>query len=496
VKRLLEIALIGLVALLMTLVGSRAALVDEPSQKPSKPSQAPPGLAKLVQSITETVLDHHIDPPARQQMILSGIKALYNAAGAAVPDGLSRRVSSVTTSEQLATLLQDVWPATATGSVAVKELEEVLLDGLLANVSGDAHVVLEKDRKVQEQNEGNRYVGIHIALGMDDGEKRPKMAEVIEGGPADRAGVKRDDLIEQIDGVDTQGMVLRDAVDRLRGEEGTSVTIKVRQPKVANARTYTITRGQHARATIRGRRKRPAGGWDFRLSDSEPIGYLQISEMMGSTPHELRKIARQLDGEGIKALVLDLRRLRTNSVHTAVLLADSLLEHGTIGRVRTSQGETTYQADSDALFRGWPLAVLVDDTTAGASEWLAAALQDNRRAVIVGTLTASARVNPGYGIVTSLIPVNDGEWSVSLATGTLERGNGSPLSLFDRSTRTLIKPPANAAVGVHPDHLIAESAPYQNVSAVDWKPVEKLRTSPDPAETKALELLRQSLKRI
>ena len=78
-------------------------------------------------------------------------------------------------------------------------------------------------------------------------------------------------------------------------------------------------------------------------------------------------------------------------MHSAVLLADSLLERGAIGRVRTARGETTYQADADALFRGWPIAVLVDQNTSGTAEWLAAALQDNHRAVIVGSPTAGAQ---------------------------------------------------------------------------------------------------------
>ena len=81
-----------------------------------------------------------------------------------------------------------------------------MLQGLLADVSGGASLISAKERAVQEQIEGNRYVGIHIALGMNDQEKRPRIAEVIEGGPADRAGVKKDDLLETIDGVDTKGM--------------------------------------------------------------------------------------------------------------------------------------------------------------------------------------------------------------------------------------------------------------------------------------------------
>ena len=330
----------------------------------------------------------------------------------------------MTTPEQLARLLDDIWPASTSKSVPIKELEEALLDGLLTSVSGDAHLIPEKERKVQEQNEGNRYVGIHVALGMDEAEKRPSIAQVIEGGPADRAGVKSNDLIEQIEGVDTKGMSLRDAVDRLRGDEGTTVTIKVRQAGAAQSRSYSIVRGRHPRPTIVGWLKQPAGNWSFRMRDSEPIAYVRINEMAGSTPHELRKLAQQLEREGMKAIVLDLRGRGTGSAHTALLLADSLLDHGTIGRMRTGEGETAYQADPDAIFRGWPMAVLVDEFTSGAAEWLAAAIQDNQRGIVIGVrprAPGSTRVMPsshlssGSETVTGRSPWPPESWSAATA---------------------------------------------------------------------------------
>jgi len=489
---------------MIALVYSEAAIGGEPSPTASTPTpKLPPGLAKLTSAITDVVLEHHPDPPARQQMILGGIKALYRAADLPVPSGLSRRVSSLTTPEQLAALLADVWPKSTAKPIAANQLEEALLHGLLSSVSGDPQLLTEKERKVSEQFEGNRYVGLHIAVGMDDQEKRPTMNEIFEGGPADRAGVKKGDLLEQIDGVDTKGMLINETVDRLRGAEGTSVTIKVRQPKAADSRTYTITRGQHPRPTVQGVRKRSSGGWDVRLEGPDPIGYLRITGLLGSTPHELRKMAPLLESEGDRALILDLRGLRSDSVHTAILLADSLLESGPIGRVKTARGETTYQADADAIFRGWPLAVLVDVETVGAAEWLAAALQDNHRAVVVGSPTMSAKINPGTGFVKSTIPVGDGRLSVSLATGSLERGDGRPLSLFDRPILSVIRLRNEALrAGVHPDHQVAETPsgrivpgyppPLQNSSS---KPAGEPSTTPDPALLKAVELLRASLKK-
>jgi len=402
-------------------------------------------------------------------MILGGIKALYTAAGLAVPPGLSRRVSALSTPEQLATFLADTWPKSTAKSVAATKAEEAFIEGMLAGVPGGAQLVSAKDRKVDEQFKGNRYVGIHIALGSDDQEKRPKMIEVFEGGPADRAGAKPGDLIEQINGVDTKGMALRDAVDRLRGDEGTDVTIKVRQPKEPKSRTMKITRGQLPHATITGVHKRPSGAWDVRLDASGPIAYLRINEIAASTPHELHKLALQLESQANWGLVLDLRGLGGTSLHEAVLLADSLLAGGVIGRVQDARREVTYQADSDALFRTSPIAVLVDQDTSGTAEWLAAALQDNHRAIIVGTPTFSA-INTtlaGAGQRTylrSMVTIGDGAWSIELTTGRLQRGDGRPISgdavvsqAGDRVSLQRPLDPDKVKTGVKPDHIVGGS---------------------------------------
>ncbi len=413
-NRLLKMIFPCLVMLSNCSALARPGFADEPSKEPSKSSPVPSGLAALASEVIDTILEHHFDPPARQQMILTGIKAIYTATGTNVPVGLSRRVSVVTTTEALATLLEESWADTTGKSANPEELKRAFLDGLLRSVSGEPQLVPEKEQKVQEQSEGNRYVGIHVALRWDAATKRPVVSDVFEGGPADRAGVKPEDVVEQVEGVDTQGKTLRDVIDRLRGDEGTSVTIKVRQADATALRTYTIVRGQHPRPSIKGWRKRANGDWNFRMIDSKPIAFVQIGELVGSTPHELRKVAKQLESEGMKAIVFDLRGLRSNSTHTALLLADYLLDQGTIGRVRTNKGTTTYRADADALFRGWPLALLVDSQTSGAVEWLAAACQDNHRAIVIGSPTRSARLTWGNAIVNSSLPVGGGEWRLCL----------------------------------------------------------------------------------
>jgi carboxyl-terminal processing protease len=459
------------------------ALSDDVS--PTTPStslrNAPAQLSKRVLEITNAVLEHHVDPPTRQQMFLDGFKALYRKAGVPIPQGLSRRISALTTPEQTAAFLAGAYPKSVTGSVSAQALEESLIEGLLASIPGQARLISAKDRNVEEQIAGNRYVGVHIALGMDEEVKRPKLIEVMEGGPADRAGAKPGDLIEEIDRVDTKGMALREAVDRLRGAEGTNVTIKVRQPKATELRNYTITRGQLPRKTVRGVRKQSSGGWDVRLDGPDPIGYLRITEITASTPRELHTLAHQLESEGARALVLDIRGLSAETLHSTVLVADALLDHGCIGRIATAQGETKYQADSDALFQDWPLVVLIDASTAGTAEWLAAALQDNHRAVLVGTPTSSARGMPGVG-VQSTIPVGDGAWSLILTTGRLERGDGRPLENEAIRPRMMNMSP----VAAEPDAEEVASVAKQRIATRAVAAKESMPKAGSPAITHAI----------
>jgi carboxyl-terminal processing protease len=373
---------------------------------------------------------------------------------------------------------------------------------------------------VQEQLQGNRYVGIHIQLSYDDKTKQAVIQELVPGGPADRAGGKKGDRIERVDGVDTRGMKLAEVVDRLRGPVGTELTVAVRQPKDKEARILKMTRETLFLPTVVGLQKQSSGDWRLKVGgvDGGDIAYVRIKDITASTPHELRKLAQQFDAEGLKALVLDLRDVSNASLHPTVLLADSLLERGTIGRVRMADRVATHEATPDALFRGRPIAVLVDRQTVCGAEWLAAALQDNHRATIVGTPTASLFPGPqrsrvtgrmmDTGDVTSTLPLGDGAWSISLTTGRLERGDGRPI--VDPRVKEDVPNPRDkegwqafyreAKGGVKPDHLIGDVGPGPGPRPGERRGafgstdagIDPLH---DPALDRAIQVLRESLKK-
>jgi carboxyl-terminal processing protease len=249
----------------------------------------------------------------------------------------------------------------------------------------------------------------------------------------------------------------------------------------------------------------------------DPIAYLRVREISASTPHELRKLAQELESQGFEALVLDLRGLSSSDLHSTVLLADTLLSHGRIGQVRLADRVMTYDATEDELFHDWPLSVLVNSETAGGAEWLAAALQDNHRAVIVGSRTKSGQPSPramqvvnfpGPAEIRSTIPLDDGRSFVSLITGRFERGDGRPLvTPFSRPgtaanalTGTARQADARDEAGVEPDYPIAPPSlrqgsrpPARGSMFGQDIPVEP---SKDPSLLKAVEVLRGALKRV
>jgi carboxyl-terminal processing protease len=486
--------------------------------------RAPAGLAARVWEITDAVLEHHVDPPARQEMILVGIKSLYVAAGLPQPPGLAGRVSALSRCEELAPLLDEAWAQLPSDKIAVRDVEiepeDQLIDGLLEALPGRARLLSAQELKVEEQLAGNRYVGLHIALSFDREAKRSSIGEVFPGGPADRAGLLAGDLIEEIDGTSTEGLAMPKVIERLRGAEGSPVTIRVRQPKAAEARVLTITRGVLPQKTVDVNHKGSDGSTDVVFPWGDSIGYLKFHQILGSTPHELRVLARRLEEEGVKAVILDFRNVPQAHLHPTVLTADALLEGGTIGRMRTAHGVETFRAEPDALFPGLPLAMLVPDNAARVADstlttvrWLAAALQDNHRAIIIGPEDRRVMapliprgLPPGVMIdggadVRSAVPVGDGSSAIQMTTGRLERGDGRPMARAEGQTKGGLVPdivtPAPARPqprAVRPNPAI-RITPRGDVSGLPADPTTEANPfDQGDAITLALKRLREKLK--
>jgi carboxyl-terminal processing protease len=237
--------------------------------------------------------------------------------------------------------------------------------------------------------------GHHAGVGLEITMRDDMLTVVapIEGTPAVRAGIQPGDQIVKVDGESTKGMTLIDAVKRLRGPEGTPVTINVLRKGFAEPKELTLTRVIIAMKSVR---------WQQLPGD---IGYIKLHSFQESTSDELNDALQEIEAQNIRALVLDLRNNAGGLLKQAIAVSNQFLEEGklivqTKGRV-ASQNMKSLSTNKHAHL-DYPITVLVNKGSAAASEIVASALQDWKRATILGTRTF------GKGFIQTIIPLSDG----------------------------------------------------------------------------------------
>lgn len=257
----------------------------------------------------------------------------------------------------------------------------------------------------------------------------------IPGTPAFEAGILAGDRILEIDGLSTKGMASDEAIRRIRGEPGTEVVLTVVHPgqtqpiKIAVKRT--IIHIQSVKAAILRR-------------DGIPVGYLRIKEFQSDTVEAFEHAARDLLAKAVQGLILDLRFNPGGTLEAAVKIADLLLEEGVIVRTqgRLSQSTREFRAAPGSLAGKLPLVVLVNRGSASSSEVLAAALQENKRAPLVGARTF------GKAGVQQILPLDPDRSAVKLTTSWYTTPSG----------RMIDQAKAGEEHGLFPDHLVELSA--------------------------------------
>jgi carboxyl-terminal processing protease len=459
------------------LFGAALALTALKSWAADEPAKADDVKRPTLWALTDAVLDHHVDPPTRQEMFLGALHAACQASKKPLPVGLSRRLSGLTTQDEFTALLRELAPDAA---------PDVVLHGLLRRVPGEADWMSDADLKAFTQIADNNYVGTGIQIRFNPEEKLTQVTIPIAGGPWRRAGGKPGDLIVEVDDASMAGLSLAEVVKRLRGSEGTTVSARVRQPGSDVSRVLRMTREVIPFQTVVGRRRTSEESFDFRLAPDLPAAYLNMTSMNVSTLSELRRLDRQFRAEGVQGLILDLRFYGGGELRHAAQVADAFLDGGLMWKVRDNRGNVRdYQSDRDCLFRDLPLVVLVDRETVGGAEWVAAALQDNGRATLVGGDTV------GDDFVRGVVPLGPGLGALRLPVGRAERPKPLKTAGFPDGFH-----------GVHPDVVVPlEAKAKENIRRWEQEqqspepPVGALPQPPDdPQLARALETLRAAMK--
>ena len=330
----------------------------------------------------------------------------------------------------------------------------------------------------------------------DQGDRRLLLAisKVFYNGPAWNAGVKTNDVIDEIDGESTASKNLKETVEQLRGEAGSELTMVVRQPDSNEPRTLTITRGRVFIPTVEGHRQISPGEWEYTIESASDIALIRIKKIGPSTLHELRQVETKLRGEDIRGIVLDLRS-GGGLLHDLVMVADSLLDGGMIGHVRSLDEVKTYEARPGTLFRNLPMAVLIAKVAATDRVFLTAALQDQGRAIVVGERTN------GETYVNSLVPIPGRDEKIRLAVAVAHRGDGTPLlarpskssglvriqatkkSTTEKRLPNFIEPDFRVPFKLHATGEVTSGPPQSNDDPMLAKAIEVLRGTKAQAQS-------------
>ncbi len=275
----------------------------------------------------------------------------------------------------------------------VEKLQEGAINGMLSTLDPHSVYIPPSEQSLIAERFAGEFFGIGIQFEIRD--DKIVVVSPIPGTPADRMGLRAGDLIIKIDGVSTSGITYEEVFERLRGEEGTPVTITVRRIDEAEPFKLTLTRG-----------KIPIHSVDamFMLSD-EKTGYILINQFTSVTAQELDQALFTLRKQGMKQLILDLRGNSGGYLQQADAVADRFLVGGKVivstrGRAR-GNNEIRYSTDRSP-FTDLPLIILVNRGSASASEIVAGAIQDHDRGLIVGESTF------GKGLVQSPFELKDG----------------------------------------------------------------------------------------
>ena len=271
-----------------------------------------------------------------------------------------------------------------------KELVEAAITGMLTSLDPhSSYLDTENYNSMQVQTKG-RFGGLGIEITMEKG--MIKVVSPIDDTPAAKAGLQPEDYIIAVDDESIIGLQLSEAVERLRGEVGSKVTVKVQRDQ-GEPFDVTLVRDFIKIKSVRS-----------EIFDG--IGYVRLTTFSEQTSPGLQDAVGDFflsEGNNLKGIVLDLRNNPGGLLNEAVAVSDAFLEKGEIVSTRgrnADEGSHVYARAGD-IARGLPLVVLINSGSASASEIVAGALKDHKRAILLGTRTF------GKGSVQSVIPVSN-----------------------------------------------------------------------------------------
>lgn len=306
-------------------------------------------------------------------------------------------------------------------------------------------------RNMQIDTSGE-LTGVGIQISQEEETNEIVVVSPIEDTPAFEAGVRSGDVIIAIDGQSTEGMDLNTAVNLIRGPVNSGVVLTLRRE--TDEIDFELTRARIEIHPVR---------FSYQPGQEGGVGYIRLTQFSANAAAEMREAIQELEARDVTGYVLDLRSNPGGLLYSSIDIAQMWLRAGTIVSTVNREGSVDENAASDRALTDKPMVVLVDGGSASASEILSGALQDNDRAVLIGTTTF------GKGLVQSVRGLADGS-GVAVTIAKYLTPNGTDINKH----------------GIEPDFVIELTEEEREVLSSDR---EKIGTEEDPQYAKAIEVL-------
>ncbi len=329
-------------------------------------------------------------------LVISCVVYLVNARGGKLGAGLNFSADESDEvlsdfAQQKIDILEDSIQEYYLGDVTTEQLQDGLYRGIV-EATGDPYAAYYSEEELEELKESTSgiYYGIGAYVGIDSDTQYCKISSVIENTPAQEAGLQAEDIIVEVDGVDTMGMTTTDVVDLIKGEENTEVVLTIYRKGEPDYLEISVVRRQVEAPTV-----------TYEMMENG-VAYIQIAQFETVTVDQFAEKLTQARSDGMKGLILDLRSNPGGTLHSAVEICRMLLPKGLIVYMEDKNGEREeYSCDGDNQLEV-PLVVLVNDNSASAAEIVAGAVKDYGIGTLVGTTTF------GKGIVQKVFGITDG----------------------------------------------------------------------------------------
>ncbi len=319
-------------------------------------------------------------------------------------------------------------------AAAKRKLVEDMINGGLARLDPHSGFINAREYKRFTLNSKGKFGGIGIQLETDLHRDRLIVHSPMVDTPAYEAGVLAGDIILKIDGKSTENIQIGEAIDLITGDPGQKIVLTVLHEGGKEPVDLEITRAEIQVPSVLGDRRRPdtPKEWDYLIDKANKIAYIRLMAFSENTASDLRAHLAELKKEGLRGLVLDLRTNPGGLLKAAVEVCRMFLKEGQIVTTKgRNREEEVYEARGDGAVlangKDCPMAILIDRLSASASEIVAAALQDHKRAVVVGERSY------GKGSVQNIIEMESQSSALKLTTASYWRPSGKNIHRFPES---------------------------------------------------------------